>query len=165
MHALGRIHTDSTEYLTLIKSMKSLFLFHTSVLASLLSPLVGVHEGGGSLKGQPFCGLNLSCLSQLIMSARHQTSVYTELCMGGLAGGSTSPEYPKLGHLCHMYHGSRDLTWLGHWENEVKGKHTWLESLDQFTGLIDRTDSAPEKLIMFIICSWVARKSYCLQLD
>lgn len=27
-HALGHIHTDPTEYLTLIKSMKTRFLFH-----------------------------------------------------------------------------------------------------------------------------------------
>lgn len=56
-HALGHIHTDPTEYLTLIKSMKTRFLFHNQGPSLSTFTLSGVCVAvvGGGFRGHLFC--------------------------------------------------------------------------------------------------------------
>lgn len=110
-HALGHIHTDPTEYLTLIESMKTWFLFHNQGTSLSSFTLSGVCGGwGGGLRGHPFCAIFLMFLHfQFLLDIKHQ-SVLNYMWGCGLAGVSTSPEYPKLGPLCPISHG-----WYGMW--------------------------------------------------
>lgn len=93
-HALGHIHTDPTEYLTLIKGMKKQFLFHNQGPSLSFFTLSGVGApprvvGAGLKRTHILC--NLSHVPPFLFFARHQTSVCTELQCGGVNWQGSPP--------------------------------------------------------------------------